>query len=241
MKLLAIDTSSTLASVSTLNKNLELDFEDTNKLTHSEKLLKLIDTALNSSDLNLNDIDYLLTTNGPGSFTGARIGVVTIKGLAAKDNKKIIAVSTLEIMATQTYIDLQTSEEKTICVMLNAKNNRAYYGIFKFKKIDDKICYTLESKISNDTLDEIYTKLNNYNNIIISSDMQEDLTNNLLFTSDNFILMPNNITPSSKQLISYFNYVSESILETHLKDTYTLDITYARMSQAERIKNGEKN
>ena len=134
MKILAVDTSEKLASVCYKYDNKKMYKEDTNNVTHSERLLKLIDDVLSNEKCKISDLDYLMTTNGPGSFTGARIGSVTIKGLAISYDKKIIAVTSTEILALDAYLRLNSNDEKVICSMLDAKNNRAYYGIYKFKR-----------------------------------------------------------------------------------------------------------
>ncbi len=240
MKILAIDTSSTLASVSTMNEENVLTVQDTNNITHSERLLKLIHKALGASDLKLNDLDYFMTTNGPGSFTGSRIGAVTIKGLSFPLNKKIIAVSSLEAMMIHSYISLNISKEIIICNIMDAKNDRAYYSISKVYKENDKIKYALLCDISNDTLNDIFNKLENTSSpIYIASDINDNIS--VRFSNSKYTFLPSKIVPNSSFLIEYFQNVDSEILKEHIKDTYTLDITYARMSQAERIKNGEKN
>ena len=240
MKILGIDTSSTLASVSILKNKEIITMQDTNNVTHSERLLKLIDNALKTTKISLNELDYLMTTNGPGSFTGARIGAVTIKGLAAPLNLKIIAVSSIEIIALREYLNLNTKEEKIICALMDAKNDRAYYGLFKFETLENgKIKYAPLLQISNDTLCNILEKLKNFQNIIICGDLYLKISENYSFP--HLIISENDLKPNSSYLIDYYNNVCEEIIKNHVQDTYTLDITYARMSQAERIKNGETN
>lgn len=240
MKILAIDTSSTLASVSVLEDEKVIHVENTNNVTHSERLLKLINEAMTKSNLTIHSLDYLITTNGPGSFTGARIGTVTIKGLAFPENKKIIAVSSLEAMLVSTYINLNTEKEMYICTLMDAKNDRAYYMLSKISKVNNKITYTNILEIGNDTLDIIFSKLGDIkSNILFAGNLNDKISERL--KNGNYTLYKDNVCPNSKQLIDYFLNVEQNIINAHIKDTYTLDVVYARMSQAERIKNGEKN
>lgn len=240
MKILSIDTTSTLASVSVLNEDKISNLEDYNNVTHSERLLKLIDKLLSDTDVNIKDLDYLMTTNGPGSFTGSRIGVVTIKGLAYPLNKKIIAISSLENMLIHTYLSLKTKDEKNICVIMNAKNDRAYYFAASILLKNNKIVYKEILKTSNDTLDDIFNKIDSIKeSVIICSDMNEEIEKR--FSKDNYTILKEKVIPSSSSNIEYFLNVDSDILNNHTYDTFDLDITYARMSQAERIKNGEKN
>ena len=100
MKILCIDTSSKLCGVAilddtTLIKKIELD----NGLTHSESLMPLIDQILKECNLNLNDINLLVSDIGPGSFTGIRIGIATVKAFADSLNIPCIGISALESLA----------------------------------------------------------------------------------------------------------------------------------------------
>ncbi len=100
MKILGIESSATSASAAVLSdgKLISLQYQNTG-LTHSQTLMPLADKALKNAKLSLNDIDYLAVSNGPGSFTGIRIGVATVKGLGFTNNLKCIPVSTLEVIA----------------------------------------------------------------------------------------------------------------------------------------------
>ena len=89
MKILAIDTTTKKATVALNLDNKIIVKEVDNEITHSEKLLPLLDEVLNDSNTKLKDIDLFAITLGPGSFTGVRIGIATIKAIAKVTNKKI--------------------------------------------------------------------------------------------------------------------------------------------------------
>ena len=99
MNILAIDTSTSTATVALqVEKNIYVkDLNDTQ--THSQKLLPLISEILQEHNLKIKDIDTYICGNGPGSFTGIRIGASTIKALAQVTNKEIFGVSTLDALA----------------------------------------------------------------------------------------------------------------------------------------------
>lgn len=100
MKLLAIDTSGPVCGVAVLTEQgIRYECAVQNKLTHSVNLLPMIDAALTASGLSLQDLDRLAVVTGPGSFTGVRLGVSTIKGLAHGCGKPCVAVDALEAMA----------------------------------------------------------------------------------------------------------------------------------------------
>ena len=82
MNILSIDTTTKVAGVS-LQYNNEITKKSlSNEVTHSEKLLPLIDEILNENNISLKDIDMYACINGPGSFTGIRIGLSTLKAFS---------------------------------------------------------------------------------------------------------------------------------------------------------------
>lgn len=100
MKLLAIDTSGPVCGVAVLTEQgIRYECAVQNKLTHSVNLLPMIDQALTASGHRLEEMDRLAVVTGPGSFTGVRLGVSTLKGLAHGVNKPCVAVDALEAMA----------------------------------------------------------------------------------------------------------------------------------------------
>lgn len=126
MKILCIDTSSNLCSVAildnfTLLKKLELD----NGLTHSETLMPLIKQILDDCNLYLKNIDLLVTDIGPGSFTGIRIGIATVKAFSDSLNIPCIGINSLEILAHN------IKSNGYICSTINCKNNNCYFALYE--------------------------------------------------------------------------------------------------------------
>ena len=100
MKILAVETSSSVASVAIVDDDkLVCECILNNKLTHSQTLMPMIDDVFKKSEFTPNDIDLFAVAEGPGSFTGLRIGVTTIKGLAHACKKPVCGVNTLEALA----------------------------------------------------------------------------------------------------------------------------------------------
>lgn len=100
MKILAVDSSAVSASVAVCEDERRLSEVLVNTTnTHSETLLPMVETALSNARLTLDDIDMLACTTGPGSFTGIRIGVSLVKGLAFARSLPCVGVSTLEATA----------------------------------------------------------------------------------------------------------------------------------------------
>ncbi len=100
MKLLAIDTSGPVCGVAVMKDGaIVYEASAINRMTHSVNLLPMIDAACQSAGLTIAGLDRIAVVSGPGSFTGVRIGVSTVKGLAHANNTPCVAVDALEAMA----------------------------------------------------------------------------------------------------------------------------------------------
>ena len=129
MKILAVECSATPASVAILENDKLIASAYTNvKLTHSQTLMPMIESTLSSSKTDINEVDGFAISSGPGSFTGIRIGISAVKGLAAVKKTPCVAVSTLFAMA-QNYSDTDC----IICAVMEARCNQLYNAIFDIK------------------------------------------------------------------------------------------------------------
>ncbi len=129
MKILALECSATPASVAILEEGKILASSYVNvKLTHSQTLLPMIENTLKASLTDINNIEGFAISNGPGSFTGVRIGISAIKGLAIAKNIQCVGVSTLRAMA-ENYIDIDCY----VCAVMDARCNQVYNAIFDIK------------------------------------------------------------------------------------------------------------
>ena len=127
MKILAIDTSTASGGIALLEDDqLIAELTTCTQKTHAERLLPLIKTLLGGVNTKIEDVDGFALTIGPGSFTGLRIGLATIKGLAWSLNKPVVGVSTLEALA----MNIPYSD-KPVCPMLDARKKEVYAGIYK--------------------------------------------------------------------------------------------------------------
>lgn len=127
MKILALESSATAASVALCEGEtlLAQSFQNTG-LTHSQTLLPMVETLLSACNLSLSDLDLLGVSVGPGSFTGLRIGVAALKGLAWAKDLPCAACSTLESMAWNA-VGL-TGE---ICAVMDARRAQVYHARFQ--------------------------------------------------------------------------------------------------------------
>lgn len=129
MKILAIDSSGLVASAALVEEDRILaEFNVNNKKTHSQTLLPMIDQLKGILGLEMNQIDAVAVSKGPGSFTGLRIGSATAKGIALALEKPIIEISSLEAMAYQCF-----GAEKLICPIMDARRNQVYTALFSWE------------------------------------------------------------------------------------------------------------
>lgn len=128
MRVLALDSSGLVASVAIIEDcNLMAEYTINYKKTHSQTLLPMLDEVVKMTDLDLNTVDAIAVAEGPGSFTGLRIGSATVKGLGLALKKPIIGVPTLEGLAMNLY-----DVKSIVCPIMDARRNQVYTGIYKF-------------------------------------------------------------------------------------------------------------
>ena len=126
MKILAVDSSSVTASVAiTENGKVLAENFINNGLTHSQTLMPMVEKTINESGVSVKDIDLFAITHGPGSFTGVRIGIASIKGMADALDKKCLPISTLEAIA-----EPLKNEDVIACAVMDARCNQVYTAIF---------------------------------------------------------------------------------------------------------------
>ena len=129
MLILAFESSAKSASVA-LCRNGELisQYSQCTALTHSRTLLPMAEDMLKNAELSIKDVDLLAVAHGPGSFTGIRIGVSTVKGLAWAADKPCVGVSTLEAMAWHGM-----ACGGYVCSVMDARRSQVYNAIFKIE------------------------------------------------------------------------------------------------------------
>lgn len=130
MRILALDSSGLVASVAVAeDDNLLAEYTVNYKKTHSQTLLPMLDEVSKMIELDLESIDAIAVSAGPGSFTGLRIGSATAKGLGLALGKPLIAVPTLEALAYNL-----NSVSVLVCPIMDARRNQVYTGIYSFDK-----------------------------------------------------------------------------------------------------------
>lgn len=129
MLILAFESSAKPASAALVKDGQLLSqYTQCSALTHSRTLLPMAEDMLKNAELRLSDVDLIAVAHGPGSFTGIRIGVSTVKGLAWAAEKPCVGVSTLEAMAWRGL-----AVGGYICPVMDARRSQVYNALFKIE------------------------------------------------------------------------------------------------------------
>ncbi len=158
MKILGVDSTATAASAAVYidGKIVALNYSNTG-LTHSQTLLPMIEGVLKSSGVSVSELDCVAVSNGPGSFTGVRIGVSAVKGIAQPLNLPCVSVSTTEIIAKP----LENTGCYAVAVM-DARCNQVYTAQFDCSDGFNRV--TPDEAI---TIDELGEQLKNIDKTIV--------------------------------------------------------------------------
>ena len=159
MRILALDSSGLVASVAIIeDEQIIAEYTVNYKKTHSQTLLPMLDEIVKMTEMDLDTIDAIAVSGGPGSFTGLRIGSATAKGLGLALKKPLIHIPTLEGMAYNLY-----GVSSLICPIMDARRNQVYTGLYKFEEekfevVEDQMAVSI---------DELIEKLNGYGEKIV--------------------------------------------------------------------------
>lgn len=145
MKILGIDTTTKFLCLGIYDDTKIYEYNLELGIRQSSLIIPTIKRVLNALGWNINDIDYFACGLGPGSFTGIRVGLATLKGMTWPINKPIVGISTLDILARNVRI----TEGGVIVPIIDAKRNLIYTSIYKvklgsFKKISPYMLLTEE-------------------------------------------------------------------------------------------------
>lgn len=214
--ILSVDSSAVTASAALTDGDVVIKSEFINAgLTHSETLLPMIKRVMQGH--SFDELDAIAVAAGPGSFTGVRIGVATVKGIAFKNNIPCISVSALEAIAHNF-----TDENAVVCAVMDARRMQFYNALFSVQNgIVTRLCD--DRAIS---IDDLREDIKKYDNVIIAGDGAKlcfdniDLSNTILADEDRRY---QNGIGVSKAAINKDKISSASLMPVYL-----------RLSQAER-------
>lgn len=226
MKILAID-SSAIVCTAALCEDGELIAEMTVNTgnTHSQTLLPIVEQILKVSETALDELDAFACSTGPGSFTGVRIGVATVKGIAYGKNKPCLSVSTLEALAQNLK-----GFDGILCPVMNARRNQVYNAIFECKdSVITRLCP--DRALSIDELDEELSAMDKP--IYLCGDGYDITLNGLKKTKVCYVPERQRLQSGYSVALSAFEKIARG--ET-ISDAELVPI-YLRPSQAERERN----
>ena len=188
--------------------------------------MPIIEEILNRNVITLKDINMIAVSVGPGSFTGIRIGIATIKPMAEVFNLPVASVTSLETLARNIE---NVRKENTIVSLIDARNNQVYSGIFNTE-------YNLKEELAADDINVILEKVKKYEKIIFVGDgaiLHKDRIQEILKEKEIEFAKENNQSAINTGKIGYKKFQNND-----LKDADTILPIYLRKSQAERLRNG---
>jgi tRNA threonylcarbamoyladenosine biosynthesis protein TsaB len=231
MKILAVETSTMLGGVAVADDlyGLIAEVRLNIKSTHSERLMTEIDHVLKQSGLEISDIDAFALTIGPGSFTGLRIGLSTVKGFSYATGKPIVSVPTLEALAWNFYYC-----RYPVCTMLDARTEEVYAALFRWES-ERFVRLIDEASVNADKLlEKIRVKFEN------------TIDQEIIFTGEGALLYKDKIAevmkgkavfpPLEKMIPSPANVASmgiQKVLRGEFSEPVSLIPYYIRRSEAE--------
>ena len=218
MKILSIDTASNICGVSILQDThliCKLD-QDTGR-THSENLMPIIQQAFKQSNLSLQDIDLLACDNGPGSFTGIRIGIATVKAFQDSLSIPCVGINSLEALA------YSIKKEGLIASIIDCKNDNCYFALYQLKNDNYEEIISPTAETITDALKLCQQNSFNAINLTFVGDGSEKYKELILAKFENCVLAPS----KNNSLNSYYvglaglakgnEKKSEDILPLYLK------------------------
>ncbi len=221
MKLLAIETSTRLGGLALVDDETGLlgEIRFNLNVSHSERIMSNLDFLLKSTGLLPANLDAIAVSVGPGSFTGLRVGISTAKGLAFQTGVSIIAVSTLEALASAlSYSELQ------ICPMIYARKNEIFTAIYKADK--GKLSLKLEeSAMSPEDLIALITEPTIFlgNGLTTYIDLLKEKLGNMCYIAPTTLALPSAVSLAE----TAFRHHSDNPCTSNA-DTATLTPKYLR-------------
>ncbi|MGB5823383.1 MAG: tRNA (adenosine(37)-N6)-threonylcarbamoyltransferase complex dimerization subunit type 1 TsaB [Proteocatella sp.] len=171
MKILSIDSSSAALGIAMSDENTMLaEFTQNKALTHSEKLMPLVEIMMNNIEEDIDTVDAMACTIGPGSFTGIRIGVATANAFAMAKNIPIIGISSLEGLS----YNFRHSAFSIVSTMY-AQRDDYYRGIYRYNDAELEILETEDAISFDEILDEIKEMIESGQKVMLVGEMVDKM------------------------------------------------------------------
>ena len=221
MLILAFESTAKAASCALLRDGkLVSQYTQCSGLTHSRTLLPMGEDMLKNAELKLADVDLLAVAHGPGSFTGVRIGVSMVKGLAWASDKPCVGVSTLEAMAWHGL-----AAGGLVCPVMDARRSQVYNALFRI--VDGSPRRLTEDRPI--ALEELAEELRAYNERVFLVGDGAELSFRALTEKG----LPCSLAPENLRMQSAWGVAMAAMDKTPGTADELLPV-YLRLSQAER-------
>lgn len=219
MIILGMDTSSVNACVAVMNDEKILgEYTVSHDRTHSQIIMPMLDDMLKNCGIAIEDIDVFATATGPGSFTGLRIGISTVKTFAQVLGKPVVGVSSLESLAANVTFD------GLVCPIADARRDRVYNALYRGGQ-----CLT-EPRVT--PVDELLRELSGQKVMFLGDGMLKYSERILGASADTFCAAPAHLNMQNAASLCACAY--KRAAKGDFDNLYSLEPLYLRKSQAEQ-------
>lgn len=220
MNILGIDTSTKTMSLALMSKGLltcEMNFAS--NMDHSDKLMDNISYMLETSHVDIGDIDLYGVAIGPGSFTGIRVAIATVKGLNEFANKPVAAISSLKVLAK----NLESHDR--VAVAIDAKRDRVYG-------------YVVDNKSKKEVLEEGLYDIKDFktyldSQTIVTGDMAEALGHNKIALKRDLLNSAANLCSLAQEAYDKKETISHLDLQANYMTKSQAEIDFKRRNKLE--------
>ncbi|MDD4493996.1 MAG: tRNA (adenosine(37)-N6)-threonylcarbamoyltransferase complex dimerization subunit type 1 TsaB [Eubacteriales bacterium] len=226
MKILAFDTSTIVATVAVCEDTKLLgEYVLNHEKKHSEKIMPMTEHLLKDLGLSPAEFDLYAASIGPGSFTGLRIGVSTVKAMAYAAKKPAAGIPTLDVLAFNAI-----GFNELICPMIDARNNQVYTALYKKEKGS---VINITEYVGVD-INIVIEKVKEIGKRVMFVGEGAVLHSKLLLSElgESAEIMPENLNVPRASSVAHFAYLKAETGQ--LQDSFDLVPFYLRKSQAER-------
>ncbi len=219
-KILCIDTTSEFCSISLFENKILIENRNSKiERSHSKLIIKLIDDILTNNKLKAKELDAFSISKGPGSYTGLRIGLSSIKGFCYALDKPLIALNTLKVLA-ESALEYIEDKDSILCPMVDARRMEVYTKTFNYKL--NELTKDQALILEKDSFENYKDK-----NVYFFGDGSYKFKE--IVNKRNFIFL-NNINPNSKFMgqLSYDKFINKdfedlsSFEPNYIKDFYLI-------------------
>ena len=225
MKILSLDSATECATVAIIDNDKILGETIVNyKKQHSVIMMPMIDNLLKSCSLSVSDIDGFVVSSGPGSFTGLRIGMSTIKGLVQSTKKPFVTINSLDGLANNLF-----NTQGIICPIIDALRGNVYTNFYRFK--NNSLVALNEPQLL--SMEEVIKKCSDFNeSITFIGDGTLKFKDNILNSLTKAFIAPSHLNVTKASSIGYLGYLR--LVNSEGDNVLNSSPLYLRLCQAER-------